>query len=127
LRDTAVDTFDRGAEALENFDLEAAQEAFAEALPLFRQLGDVLGEANCIRGLGDIALERSDHDAARQAFNQALPLYRQVGSVLGEANSIFGLAERGQRLASASASILPSGERAADVSTPERQCIGWPE
>ena len=38
---------------------------YEEASPLYRQVGDVLGEANCIQGLGDIALARSDHGAAR--------------------------------------------------------------
>jgi tetratricopeptide (TPR) repeat protein len=74
-------------------DLDAARAAFAQALPLYRQVGDVLGEANCIRGLGGIALARSDHDAAREAFEQALPLHRQLGNVLGEANCIKGLGD----------------------------------
>ena len=62
-------------------------------MPLYRQVGDVLGEANCIQSLGDIALERSEHDAARAAYEQALPLCRQVGAVLGEANCIQRLGD----------------------------------
>jgi tetratricopeptide (TPR) repeat protein len=53
----------------------------------------VLGEANSIQGLGDIALERSDLEGAQSCYEKALPLYRRVGSVLGEANCIQSLGD----------------------------------
>ena len=53
--------------------------------------GDVLGEADCIRGLGEIAQARSDHVGALDAYEEALSLYRTVGNILGEAHCIRGL------------------------------------
>ena len=58
-----------------------------------RKVGDVQGEANCIKSLGDIALRRSDHDAARDHYQRAMPLYQKVGDVLGEANCIRSLGD----------------------------------
>jgi tetratricopeptide (TPR) repeat protein len=53
----------------------------------------VLGEANCVKGLGKIALRRSEYEEARARFEAALPLYRLAGSVLGEANCVMSLGE----------------------------------
>jgi len=54
---------------------------------------DVLGEANCIKGLADIALARTDYKTARNAYEHALGLYRNVSDVLGQANCLFLLGE----------------------------------
>jgi tetratricopeptide (TPR) repeat protein len=79
--------------ALARSDHENARKSYEQALPLYRQVGGMLGEANCIKGLGNIALERSDHEEARKSYEQALPLYRQIGHVLGEANCIKSLGD----------------------------------
>lgn len=42
------------------------------------RVGEVLGEAHCIRCLGDIALARSEHEEARKRYDGALKLYTRV-------------------------------------------------
>jgi tetratricopeptide (TPR) repeat protein len=79
--------------ALARSDHDTARAAYEQARPLYEQVGAVVGQANCIKGLGDIALRRSDHDAARAAYEQARPLYEQVGAVVGQANCIQGLGD----------------------------------
>ena len=79
--------------ARDRSDYDGAAARYEQALPLYRQVGDLLGEANCIQGLGYIALSCSDLDGATTQHEQALALYRQVGSVLGEAYCIQGLGD----------------------------------
>ncbi len=59
----------------------------------FHQAGDLLGEANCNKSLGNIALARSDYEGARQRYEAALPLYQKAGHVLGEAVCIACLGQ----------------------------------
>jgi hypothetical protein len=60
---------------------------------MYERVGALLGEANCIKSLGDIALERSHNDIAGSAYERSLPLYRRIGDVLGEANCIKGFGD----------------------------------
>jgi tetratricopeptide (TPR) repeat protein len=49
-------------------------------------LEDRVGEANCLKGLGDLCLRDSDLSGARGFYEEALPLYRAISDRLGEAN-----------------------------------------
>ena len=86
-------TFGADWPAFDRSDHDAARPRYEEALPLFRRVGDVLGEANCIEAWATSRWRRSDHDAARARYEEALPLYRRVGDVLGEANCIKSLGD----------------------------------
>ena len=51
---------------------------YKQAMALYRQAGRVRGQAECIKGLGDVAQDSSDHDDARLRYEQALALYRAM-------------------------------------------------
>jgi tetratricopeptide (TPR) repeat protein len=74
-------------------DHETARARFEEALALYRRIGDVMGEANCIQSLGNIASARSDHETARARFEEARALHRRIGNVVGEASCIRSLGD----------------------------------
>ncbi len=63
------------------------------ALPLYRAIGARLGEANCIRALGDVHVMLAEYPAARARYEAALPLYRAISDRLGEANCIRALGD----------------------------------
>jgi hypothetical protein len=46
-----------------------------------------LGQANCIRGLAEIAHAHFDYALARARCEEALALYRRIGNVPGEAGT----------------------------------------
>ncbi|MGW0765453.1 tetratricopeptide repeat protein [Streptomyces sp. NPDC002676] len=56
-----------------------------------RLLGDRLGEANALRGLGWMRRVTGDYPAAIDQAEQSLVLYRSLGERLGEANTLRDL------------------------------------
>ena len=106
----------------------AAQAYYERALPLYQQAGDVLGEADCNRGLGDTALARSEFGVAEAQYEQALPLYVRAGHLLGQADCIRGIGEAAlrswdnQSAQSRFEEALPLYERVGDM-LGEATCI----
>jgi len=80
-------------------------------VPMFREVGDKLGEANCIKRLGDIALRRSDHAGAKARYEEAVARYREFGDPYSLGR---GLAYLGK--------VLDGAARAAAVAE-ARQCF----
>ncbi|MCC6785767.1 MAG: CHAT domain-containing protein, partial [Planctomycetes bacterium] len=53
-------------------DLEGARAAYEEALPIYREIHDRLGEANTLLALGDLRRRVADLEGARAAYEEAL-------------------------------------------------------
>ncbi|MFP4395337.1 MAG: tetratricopeptide repeat protein [Anaerolineales bacterium] len=80
-------------------EVGAARARYAEALPIYRDIGYRLGEANALSSLGDVHLRLAEVGAARARYAEALPIYRDIGSRLGEANALLRLGDVHLRLA----------------------------
>ena len=55
-----------------------ARERYEAALPIYRQIGDRLGEANCIRSLGELLGEIGQIETAINSLEEAANLYRAI-------------------------------------------------
>ena len=67
-------------------NMDAALTTYAQALDLFRAVGDRLGEANVLQAMGDVQRLSGEHESALKNYDDALPLFHLIGSKLGEAN-----------------------------------------
>ena len=83
-------------------DYPGAAEALEQALGIYRDLGDRLGEANALSDLGVVWRLTGDYPGAAEALEEALGIYRDLGDRLGEANAL----------------ALPGGCAAADRGLP---------
>ncbi len=69
----------------------AADIEYGKARLLFRELSDPLGEADALRGLGQVALALHDFDRAFRYCSEAHGLYEQTNDVNGQAGSLATL------------------------------------
>ena len=61
--------------------------AYDQALALYRDIGNRLGEANALKSLGNAARMQHRYDDAIAALDQALAVYRDIGDRHREANA----------------------------------------
>ena len=102
-----------------------ARQYLLEALALFQRLRDQLGEAHCLRSLGNVHKLLGEEDPARQRFQDALALYRSTGGKVGESHCLRRLGDldrlRGefdlarQRLAEALALAKGTGDQLGEA------------
>jgi len=74
-------------------EYEEARQQYEEARPIYKQIGNRLGEANCIRAIGDVHIMFDEYKEARQQYEEARLIYKQIGNRLGEANCIQALGD----------------------------------
>ena len=79
--------------ALDRSEIDAARDIYHQAQRLYRAAKSLIGEASCLRSLGDVALRSSDIVAAKELYEKAQSICRQFGSPLGEANCVQRLVE----------------------------------
>ncbi|MGE4265425.1 MAG: tetratricopeptide repeat protein, partial [Desulfovibrio sp.] len=63
-----------------------ARVAYDKASLLYKAVGDRLGEADALRGLGDLEYKLSRNKEARDAYDKSSLLKKAEGDRLGEAN-----------------------------------------
>ncbi|KAI0044922.1 TPR-like protein, partial [Auriscalpium vulgare] len=72
-------------------ELKSAKENFLKAYDLYCKVGDLVGQGNALRGLGDLAISQSDLDSARERFSAALAVQLKSNDTRGRAYSVFFL------------------------------------
>jgi tetratricopeptide (TPR) repeat protein len=70
------------------YDVRSALPHYDEALKLYRDLGDYLGEANILKVIGDVLQFLKQSPEALSYYDKALILYRNVEAHRGEAQTL---------------------------------------
>ena len=83
--------------AVHQGDLDGAGAPLAEALALWRGLGDRAGETQVLQMLGMLAEYRGDDDRATARYEEALALYRGMSDQVGVAGMLENLADAAYR------------------------------
>ncbi|WP_438031406.1 tetratricopeptide repeat protein [Sorangium sp. So ce204] len=87
-----------GIVAMLRGDRERSRKAYEHGLEISRAAQDRLGEATCLKSLGDLDMRVDDLDTARASYTLALPIFREIRDRLGEANCLKSLGDLDMRV-----------------------------
>jgi len=65
---------------------EEAFKMYSESLVIYHKLGNRIGEANTLRGIGDVLQALQRNSEAIKQYDEAITIYREIGDRLGEVN-----------------------------------------
>jgi tetratricopeptide (TPR) repeat protein/DNA-binding SARP family transcriptional activator len=108
----------------ESGETQIATELFESALSAYRLLGDRLGEAGALRGLGTVRFDLGDHDGALLHGQKALRLFLATDDVNSQASTLMdlGRAYAARRAAlDALESFTAAADRYARLHYPQRE------
>jgi tetratricopeptide (TPR) repeat protein len=67
-------------------EVKGANDCYQQALLIYQEIGDRLGEANTLKAIGDVLQFLKRSDEALQRYETALSFYRDIGDRFGKAN-----------------------------------------
>jgi tetratricopeptide (TPR) repeat protein len=70
-----------------------AAKKYDEALSLYRLAGDIKGEANSLRGLGNVYTTLNEPQKALPFYEQSLPLWEKLNDKYGRASTLLGIGD----------------------------------
>jgi tetratricopeptide (TPR) repeat protein len=73
-------------------DLKGARARYEAALPIYRAIGDRLGEANTLKALGDERLAADDAEAGLQFYRQAQTIYELIADRYSQSRNLIRMA-----------------------------------
>jgi tetratricopeptide (TPR) repeat protein len=91
--DAAAEFIATAEAQLNRGDSGAAAQSYAEALAIYRDERNVVGQASVAFGLGRMEHFTGQSDGAREKYSQALDLYRQGHDALGQARVLVALGD----------------------------------
>jgi CHAT domain-containing protein len=83
--------YDQAFEQTQTGQFEAALQSWTQALAIYRELGDRVGEARTLTGMGGVYKALGQYSQALELRQQALAIFRAVGDHKGEEATLFKL------------------------------------